>query len=128
MMSEAPRQGWRLVGVGCDTESRERLARVLERRPSFLQRWYTPREQEAVARAADPLDLALRLFCLKEAAIKAAWLAERLSPRAVEGQDCPEGAQLCLTSSKGARLRLEAECGSDAHHAWAQVLCWEARC
>lgn len=125
-MSERPQAGWRLVGVGCDTESRARLAHVLERRPGFLQRWYTPREQEAVAGAADPLDLALRLFCLKEAAIKAAWLVVKLSPRTVEGQDCPEGARLSLTSAQGASLRLEAECGSDAHHAWAQVLCWEA--
>jgi hypothetical protein len=124
-MSDEAGARWRLVGVGCDTEARGRLAKVLERRPTFLQRWYTPLEQGAVSSADDPLDMALRLFCLKEAAIKAAWPLVKLGPRSVEGRLSPAGIQLQVPTKMSLNLRLEAECFSDPTHAWAQVLCWK---
>jgi len=115
----------RLVGAGCDTEQRERLARVLLRRPSFLQRWYTACEQEAIARSDDPTATALLHFCLKEAAIKALWPRLQLGPQAVEVHFHQASAHLCLPSHPAAQLELEARCGSDATHAWAEVLAWE---
>lgn len=117
----------RLVGAGCDTEQVERLARVLRRRPTFLQRWYTTREQQAIAVAADPTAKALLHFCLKEAAIKALWPRLQLGPQAVEVHLDHEGAHISLPNHATTPLELEARCGSDASHAWAEVLAWERR-
>ena len=73
----------RLVGVGCDTETRQRLALALERHPRFLARWFDADERALVAAAPDPVGEALRRFCLKEAVVKALWEQERLTPREV---------------------------------------------
>jgi len=62
-------------------QTRERLARALERHPRFLERWCDAAERAAIAAAADPLGEALRRFCLKEALVKALWKRARLTPR-----------------------------------------------
>jgi hypothetical protein len=72
-----------LIGVGCDTETRARLAEALDRHPRFLERWYDAGERRSIAGSQDPLGEALRRFCLKEAAIKALWTRVPLTPRQV---------------------------------------------
>lgn len=122
--ASAPRPGHILLGVGCDTELRARLGLVLERRPSFLERWFTPQEQAAIRAAADGLGLALRLFCLKEAAVKALWPQCKLSPRAIQAEFAGEVVSLCLVKGQ-AGLVLEGWCQCAATHAEAQVLAWQ---
>lgn len=114
-----------LIGTGCDTEERARLARTLERDPGFLTRWFSAAERAAIVAAPDPTDLALCIFCLKEAAIKALWRELPLGPAAVQALPAPDGAYtLSLTSPTRTPLCLTGRCGSDETHAWAEVLAW----
>jgi len=114
-----------LIGVGCDTEERARLAPVLERDPHFLARWYSAAERAVIAAAPDPAGLALRIFCHKEAAIKALWRARPLSPAAVEALPAADGGLSTALRDASVSARLEALDGGDGAHAWAQVLAWE---
>ena len=114
-----------LIGVGCDTEERARLARTLERDPGFLPRWFSAAECAAIAAAPDPTGLALRIFCLKEAAIKALWRELPLGPAAVQALPGPNGAyNLSLTIVAQSPPCLTGRCGGDEVHAWAEVLAW----
>jgi hypothetical protein len=114
-----------LIGVGCDTEERARLARALQRDPGFLQRWYSPSERAAIDAADDPIGLALRIFCLKEAAVKALWSLGPLGPDAVEALPRAKGFRLALRKP-GLDACLQGSAGADADHAWAEVLAFRA--
>lgn len=126
MPTRCEERGPRLLGVGCDTEERARLERVLARRPGFLHRWFHEDERRAVAAADDGLGLALRLFCLKESAVKALWPVLRLGPAEVRALPRAEGFVLDLPGLPGARLELEGAAGVDGTHAWATVLAFQA--
>ncbi|MDP2359355.1 MAG: 4'-phosphopantetheinyl transferase superfamily protein [bacterium] len=126
MTPEPPPPRDRLIGVGCDTEERSRLEGVLARDPAFLGRWFTAKEQEAIARAADGPGLALRLFCLKEAAVKALWRHIPLGISRIEALPAPEGYRLCALDPRTATLRLDGHCQADARHAWAEVLAFHS--
>lgn len=113
-----------LVGVGCDTEERERLRRTLERDSGFLDRWFLPSERAALDAAPDPLGLALQIFCLKEAAVKSLWSHRQLAPDKVECRWSPrEGWQLAPVPGLPA-VWLEGHAGLEGELAWARVLAW----
>ncbi len=115
-----------LVGVGCDTEERARLERTLERDSSFLERWFLSLERHALSAAPDPVGLALQLFCLKEAAIKALWAQHQVGPDSVECRWIPD-AGWSLSLLPGRRgLKLEGQAGLEGDLGWARVLAWQS--
>ncbi|MFA7330635.1 MAG: 4'-phosphopantetheinyl transferase superfamily protein [Candidatus Delongbacteria bacterium] len=114
-----------LVGVGCDTEERARLERTLERDSGFLERWFLPLERQALGAAPDPVGLALQLFCLKEAAIKALWAQHQVGPDSVECRwSSDAGWSLRLLPGRRG-LQLEGQAGLEGDLGWARVLAWQ---
>lgn len=123
MRSERDPDLRQLAGVGCDTEERARLEATLGRDPGFLERWFLPEEHAQLAQAPDPTQVALQIFCLKEAAIKALGSEHALSLRSV----CclPDGKGGWLLSLAGRRgFSLEGLAGVENGLGWARVLAW----
>lgn len=113
-----------LAGVGCDTEERTRLEATLGRDPGFLERWFLPEEHALLAQSPDPTQVALQIFCLKEAAIKALGSEHALSLRSV--RCLPDGRGGWMLSLSGGRLgfTLEGLAGVENGLGWARVLAW----
>jgi phosphopantetheinyl transferase (holo-ACP synthase) len=112
-----------LAGVGCDTEERSRLEATLGRDPGFLERWFLPEERALLAQSPDPTQVALQIFCLKEASIKALGSEHALSLRSV----CclPDGRGGWMLSLAGRRgFSLEGLAGVENGLGWARVLAW----
>ncbi len=76
--------GDRLLGLGCDTEQAARLDAAIERRPGFYARWFSERERRWIERTAAPQLERARIFCLKEAAVKAVNPLARIGIAGVE--------------------------------------------
>lgn len=112
----------RLLGVGCDTEERARLAEVLARRPGFLDRWFLLSERTEQHAAVDATTHALCQFCLKEAAIKACWSHVQLTPSSIEV--LLEQDSLRILHPAAAGIRLEWRLHRSEGHAEAEVLAW----
>jgi phosphopantetheine--protein transferase-like protein len=107
------------MGLGCDVEDYARLGDVLQRRPAFLKRWFTPIEQQRITQATVPEQEACLLFCLKEATIKALWRQKHLSPSQIE-IDEKNQAHL-LEPILGLHLICEAKPSRSYAEAWVQA-------
>lgn len=102
----------RLLGIGCDTEVIKRLEDLLVPGARMLDRWFTPGERTRILGETDRgAEMATRIFCLKEATIKALWTTLPLLPDAIEILELDEStgsARLALTRHELSGLRLEA--------------------
>jgi holo-[acyl-carrier protein] synthase len=61
----------RIVGIGVDLVEIERVREILDRRPSFPERVFTPEEVERCSEAADPAQCLAARWAAREAAVKA---------------------------------------------------------
>jgi holo-[acyl-carrier protein] synthase len=67
----SPRRAAGIVGVGVDAVDVARFRRVLERRPRFAARYFTPSEQSDAGSSADTAQSLAARFAAKEAVMKA---------------------------------------------------------
>ena len=63
--------GGALVGIGIDSVDLPRFAALLERRPSFAGRVFTPTERDFALGLANPVQSLAARFAVKEAVMKA---------------------------------------------------------
>jgi holo-[acyl-carrier protein] synthase len=97
-----------IVGVGVDLCDVDRLRRTVARTPGFVDRVYTPAEQQYCRRARDPAERFAARFAAKEAVLKAMGAGLGAGPlRAIEVVRADSGAPSVVLHGAAASLAAE---------------------
>src|SRR5919108_5825961 len=93
-----------VVGIGVDLVDVERLARILQRRTTFVRRVFTPKEIEYCERQANPAESYAARWAAREACRKALGGIRRMRWHDVRVDRAPSGApRLVLEGTSRAR-------------------------
>ncbi|MDQ4006006.1 MAG: holo-ACP synthase [Actinomycetota bacterium] len=101
----------RIVGIGVDVVEVDRVRGILDRRPGFGERVFTPEEVARCNDAADPPQCLAARWAAREAAVKALGGVPRLAYTDITVEVGDEGSPT-LTLSGAARERAD-ELGAD---------------
>jgi holo-[acyl-carrier protein] synthase len=96
----------RIVGIGVDVVEIDRVARLLDRRPSFRERVFTPQEVSYCETRATPAGSYAARWAAREACIKALGGIRNLKWQDIEVERATSGAPR-LSLRGGARARAE---------------------